>query len=110
MDILALQRLAGQVSEEHGWRDSPRSVGDIIALIHSELSEALEEYRLLGDDSFEMTYAVDGKPEGFFVELADAVIRILDFADWSEIDIGAIIKDKIEFNSTRSYRHGGKKL
>lgn len=59
----------------HGWWEGERDIAEIYALIHSELSEALEEYR----SGKEMLYYVDGKPEGIAVELADAVIRILDY-------------------------------
>lgn len=59
----------------HGWWVGERDTAEIYALIHSELSEALEEYR----SGKEMIYYVDGKPEGIAVELADAVIRILDY-------------------------------
>lgn len=59
----------------HGWWEGERDIAEIYALIHSELSEALEEYR----SGKEMIYYVDGKPEGIAVELADAVIRILDY-------------------------------
>lgn len=75
----------------HGWWDEGRSFGEVCALIHSELSEALEEYR----DGRPMAYAVrdgdiiekwrDGeKPEGIAVELADAVIRILDWYGYEQ--------------------------
>jgi len=73
----------------HGWWETPRSFGEICALIHSELSEALEEYRdgkpdvyVFGEHGITPITPEewDGeKPEGIAVELADAVIRILDY-------------------------------
>lgn len=61
---------------EHGWWETARSKAEVIALIHSEWSEALEESRAghplvwLGEHD---------KPEGIAVELADGVIRIFDY-------------------------------
>nr|DAM28428.1 MAG TPA: NTP-PPase-like protein [Caudoviricetes sp.] len=50
------------------------------------------------------------KPEGIAVELADAIIRILDFTASEGIDIESLILAKHEHNKTRPYRHGGKKI
>jgi hypothetical protein len=48
------------------------------------------------------------KPEGIPSELADIIIRVLDICGYHKIDIAAAIADKMAFNDTRDYRHGGK--
>ena len=94
-------------AKEHGWWDEPRSFGDIIALCHSELSEALEEYR---NGKPMIYYGTDKKPEGVAVEMIDCIIRILDWCGHENIDADKILKIKHEYNKTRPYRHGGKKV
>ena len=93
-------------AREHGWWDEPCSFGEIIALCHSELSEALEAYR----NDEEVMFLKDGKPEGIAVELIDCVIRIFDYLYERGIDIDSILRMKMKYNETRPYRHGGKKL
>lgn len=61
-------------ASKHGWWETERDPREVLALIHSELSEALEEYRAGRD----MVWYHNDKPEGIAVELIDAVIRILD--------------------------------
>lgn len=96
-------------ARDHGWHDSKRSVGDLICLMHSELSEALEEHRN-GKLPTEIYYndAKPDKPEGIPVELADCVIRIFDFCGLHDIDLEKALKIKMHYNKTRPYRHGGK--
>lgn len=93
---------------EKGWWDPAPSFPEIVAMCHSELSEALEAWRK-GGDWFGVDYLGD-KPEGVAVEMADCVLRILDWAGREGIDLDEILKLKHEYNKTRPYRHGGKRL
>ena len=74
-----------------------------LALIHSEISEALEADRKdLKDDKLPHR-------SGLEVELADAIIRIKDFAGGKDLDIDGAIEEKLAYNTTRPYLHGDNK-
>lgn len=106
MNINATQIAVHKTATEKGWWEKPRPVPECLCLIHSEISEALEEYR---KGYAAVTYNGEGnKPEGMPVELADAVIRIMDLCEYLSIDLAAAIKAKMAYNETRPYRHGGK--
>lgn len=84
-----------------GWWDEERNEGEAIALIHSELSEALEALR-------------EGNPPdrhcpeytSVEVELADAIIRIMDFAAGMGLQVAEALAAKVAYNEGRPYKHG----
>jgi NTP pyrophosphatase (non-canonical NTP hydrolase) len=102
---------AYETAKSKGWYDEERSFGDLIALTHCELSEALEEHR--NDHDFNEIYynpKKPDKPEGIPIELADALIRIFDMCGKFSIDLEKALELKLAYNKTRPYRHGGKVL
>lgn len=132
-DASALTRLqshVGQVNRDHGFREYSDALDDPAALVRSqanammlivgEVAEAHEELRK-GHAADETYYPTRGnpdspfekspafgpfKPEGVPSEIADVVIRCLDFADNYGFDLGAIVAEKIAYNETRPYKHG----
>lgn len=80
-----------------------------LMLIASEISEAFEELRE-GHAATEIYYnnGKPDKPEGFPIELADAMIRIWDTAETYGVDLEEAIKIKMEYNKSRPYKHGKK--
>ncbi|OAS21440.1 hypothetical protein A8708_30210 [Paenibacillus oryzisoli] len=106
--ISELVKSAHDNAIEKGWHLEPRSFGDVIALMHSELSEALEDYR--HGFGVNETYFEGDKPCGIPTELADTVIRIFDACGYYGIDLQAAIEQKMAYNATRPERHGGKVL
>ena len=99
----------------NGWYDEPVPFPLAVALLHSEVSEALEAWRQWGTEDATMPVAhldgtgnLDGppKPEGVGSEFADLLIRLLDYAHRFGVDLEAEYRRKMAFNQTRPYRHG----
>lgn len=93
--LIPLANACHKIAVSRGWWDDPRPDSECIALMHSELSEVLEELR---------------QPEinrvAVAEELVDCVIRIFDFAQKHGYDLGYAFADKAQKNMNRPYRHG----
>lgn len=105
--ITLTNNLAEQVTKlafEKGFWPADANLGSKIALIHAEVSEALEALRddPKKPDKYCPTFS------NFEIELADAVIRIMDLAAHEKLNLGGAIIAKIAFNKTRPVKHGKK--
>ena len=102
--LIAAQILAHRTATECGWYTNPvtgeelgtRNFGEVVALMHSELSEALEADRKgLMDDKLPHR-------DGVEVEFADCIIRIFDTAEATERNVAAAFIEKNRFNQKRA--------
>jgi len=105
MNLPSIQKEVHRLAIEKGWYETERTIPELLCLIHSEISEALEEYRN-GNDKFRIEDG--GKPSGLPIELADAIIRICDMAEYLGFDLENAVVAKHAYNRTRPHRHGGK--
>lgn len=131
-----LNELSKQIHENaksKGFFDSEKNLGEMLCLIHSEVSEALEAVRedkyysksvvlkqkwfikgmadknyghTFNEDSFFKTQFENRVKNTFEDELADVVIRVLDLCAYMDIDIESHIKAKMRYNSMRPHKHG----
>ena len=90
---------------EKGWWDEDRNDGEVIALMHSELSEALEALRKGNPQDEKLPEFSELE-----AELADVVIRIMDYANSKRLRVASAIVAKAELNKSRPPMHGGKKF
>lgn len=94
--MFKLQREIHAIAKRHGFWDISDNFGEKIALIHSELSEALEAHR----KAYPMAEVAE--------ELADVVIRVMDLSEYLDIDLEKHVKEKHDKNKSRPYLHGKK--
>lgn len=91
-ELSKLQKKAWRIAENHGFHEN-RERAKILALIHSEVSEALEADRANNE-------------EDYAEELADIVIRVMDHCEIEGIDLEQEIIKKNAKNRQREYKHG----
>lgn len=119
--VKGLQEMTHDLAKAKGWYDPPKTDVEALALVHSEVSEAIEEIRKGNPPVYQVhstgtkvepgsDWRDDKKPKGELMELADVVIRILDYCEHKGLNLGEAILLKHKYNQSRSSRHGGKKL
>lgn len=127
MENLSLNNLtkkAYQNALSAGWWDNEREFGTILMLIVSEAAEALEADRTgtkldISKDRLSQIIAMDSVEDFRLAfkenvkdtiedELADIVIRVMDYCGRKDIDLESHVVGKMRYNNTRGYKHGGK--
>ena len=108
-----------QNAKSKGFYDTERNIGEVLCLIHSEVSEALEadrsqkyaEGNILdvlhepNDSEFKTQFEQKVK-NTFEDELSDILIRVMDLAGYKGIDLESHLKAKMRYNALREHKHG----
>ncbi|MDB0600712.1 hypothetical protein PL373_06045 [Tenacibaculum maritimum] len=119
-----INELAKEIHQNNvkkGFYEDEKNIGEMLALIHSEVSEALEADRkgfyvpienridwlndLESDSEFKSDFTELVK-DTFEDELADIMIRVMDLSAHKEINLEEHIKAKLRYNKMREYKHG----
>lgn len=128
ISLTTVKKEAFETAWEKGWyEDEFVTFAERLALVHSEVSEALEEYRnwhkyneiyvnipAANDTSIQVQYDEEihvlCKPEGIAVELADVLIRVCELSAFYGIDLERAVRIKLDYNKSRPKKHGGKRI
>ena len=111
-DLNLLAARVNSYATRRGFKEKRDNLPEALMLVVSELSEALEALREMPSDSdledlsIVTTYQDKKSPHGFCMEIADAIIRLLDISASCRIDIMSAIIFKMHYNETRPYKHG----
>lgn len=96
-EAIEVNTAKGWPSSEPSWWDDRYKIPAHLALIHSEVSEALKAFRIRDEANFAE-------------ELADVAIRLTSFGRGLGIDLDGAVREKLGANRQRAYQHGGKSI
>jgi NTP pyrophosphatase (non-canonical NTP hydrolase) len=107
MNMNELMELATENAHKHGWKVGWRNLPKYLMLAVTECSEAMDAWR---DDMRGISYDEHGKPVGIPTEMADIMIRVAHYCKDLNIDLEEALRIKMEYNKTRPFKHGRKRI